>query len=146
MGLSPLPQHSFPGPKLLFESDRSSTPRWFQVHKRAGYSLPSKRDNSFLLHPEQPQGSTPARSLADSYSLCTVGCFCWAPPEGSARYNLAKQKFWPQNPTPRNSDLLANPLIISSQIAVLFKICSLFKRSYWLHHRITWGEWFPVAI
>lgn len=107
MGLSPLPQHSFPVPKPLFESDRSSTPRCFQAHKRAGYSLLSETIHSCCIL-NSPKAITAARSFAGSYSLWTVGCFCWAAPEGSGRYNKPKPRCWPQNPTPRNSDLLAN--------------------------------------
>lgn len=46
-----------------------------------------------------------------------------------------------KSPTPTNSNLLANPPIISLQIIVLSKICSIS----WFHGRITWEKLFLIA-
>lgn len=98
MGLSPVPQHSFPVPKVLFESDRSSTPGASRHTRGLVTHLCPRETIHSCSTLNSPKAMTPARGWADSCSLCTVGCFCWAPPEGSAWYNIPKQRFDPKIP------------------------------------------------
>lgn len=145
MGLSPLPQHSFPVPKPLFESDRSSSPRCSQVHKE-GWVLTSVKERQFI----------PAASWTASRPLQQRGV--WLIPAASAPWGVFAEHHQRAQHGTMSQNKGADPKILHLETAicwqtlwlclhksqVFFQIRSLFKKSYWFHH--TWRERFPAAV